>query len=231
MNYDFQIVNADTDSISFCKPDLSFLSVEERKALVKEINDISPEFMDWADDGYYKKVVILRAKNYILQKEDGKITYKGSAIKDQKKEPALREFMKAIIDEILNETYDYLSVYNRYMQEILNMQDISRWCSKKTITPSVLNAKRKQEQDVLDAIKGTEYVEGDKVYVFFKKDKSLCLKEKFGEDYSKKHLLKRLHDTAKIFKNIIDVTQFTNYSLVKKLKELGIYDDNVASED
>lgn len=225
MNHNFQIVNADTDSISFCKEDKSFIDLEHRKTIIKEINDISPEFMQWADDGYYKKVVVLKAKNYVLQKEDGKTTFKGSSFKDQKKEPALREFMKEIINEILIERYDYLTVYERYVQEILTLKDITRWCSKKTITPAVLNAKRKQEQDVLDAIKGTEYVEGDKVYVFFKKDKSLCLKEKFREDYSKKHLLKRLYDTVKIFENIVDVKKFPNYSLVKKLKELGIYDN------
>lgn len=227
MNHNFQIVNADTDSISFCKSDLSFLSVEERKALIKEINDISPEFMDWADDGYYKKVVILKAKNYVLQKEDGKITIKGSAFKDQKKEPALRQFMKDIVNEILNETFDYIGVYNRYVTEILEIKDISKWCSKKTITPKVLEANDTGKKKVMKAIENTEYVEGDKLYVFYKNDNSLCLLENFdGKDYSKKRLLKRLHDTVKIFKSIIDIAQFPNYSLIKKLKEMGIYDNS-----
>jgi hypothetical protein len=200
--------------------DGSYIPLEERKALVKEINEVSPEFMLWDDDGYYKKVIILKAKNYILQKEDGKITYKGSSIKDQKKEPALRSFINDIIAEILNETFDYLKVYNKYVDEILHITDIKPWCSKKTLTSKVLEGTRTNETKVMDAIEDTEYVEGDKMYVFYLPDKSLCLLENFKGEYDKAKLLKRLHDTVKIFKNILDISQFKNYSLKKNLKEV-----------
>ena len=216
----FQIVNADTDSISFCKADLSFLPVDERNKLIKEINDLSPEFMQWADDGYYKKVIVLKAKNYVLQKEDGKTTFKGSAFKDAKKEPALKQFMKDIIAEMLNETYDYLKVYNHYVQEILNINDITPWCTKKTISSKVLEGTRTNETKVMDAIVDTEYVEGDKLYVFYKEDNTLCLLENFKGEYNKKRLLKRLYDTIKIFKNIIDMEQFPKYYNKKELERL-----------
>lgn len=212
----FQISNCDTDSISFCKDDRSFISSEERQRLIKEINDLSPEFMQWADDGYYKKVVILKAKNYVLETEEGKTTFKGSAFKDQKKEPALRQFMKDIISEILNETYNYSKVYNSYVKEICNLRDISKWCSKKTLTLNVLQGTRTNETKVMDAIEDSEYVEGDKMYVFYLPDKSLCLLENFKGEYDRAKLLKRLHDTVKIFKNIIDINMFSNYSLKSK---------------
>lgn len=222
----FQIANCDTDSISFCKPDGSFIPIEERKGFVKEINDISPEFMLWADDGYYKKVIILKAKNYVLQKEDGKITYKGSSIKDQKKEPALKQFMKDIFNEILNDSFNYVAVYERYVHDILNLTDITPWCTKKTLTSKVLEGTRTNETKVMDAIQGTEYVEGDKLYVFYLEDNSLCLKENFKGLYNKKRLLKRLYDTIEIFENVIDISVFKNYSLVNNMKELGIYVKN-----
>lgn len=216
----FQISNCDTDSISFCKNDRSFIPIDERKKLIKEINDLSPEFMQWADDGYYKKVVILKAKNYVLQTEEGKTTFKGSAFKDQKKEPALRQFMKDIINEILNETYDYIDIYNTYVEKILNLTDISEWCTKKTLSQNVLEGTRLNETKLMDALEDSEYVEGDKLYVFYLPDDTLCLKEKFSGEYNKKRLLKRLYDTVKIFKNILDIEQFKNYSLKKNLKEL-----------
>lgn len=216
----FQIVNCDTDSISFCKADLSFLAIDERNKLIKEINDLSPEFMQWADDGYYKKVIVLMAKNYVLQKEDGKTIFKGSAFKDAKKEPALKQFMKDIIAEMLNETYDYLKVYHLYVQEIVNLKDITKWCTKKTISTKVLTGTRSNETKVMDMIKSTEYVEGDKVYCFYLEDSSLCLLENFKGEYNKKRLLKRLYDTMDIFENIIDMKQFPKYHNKKELEGL-----------
>ena len=133
----FQIVNADTDSISFCLEDRSFIPKHQRNALVKEINDLSPEFMTWADDGYYQKVIILMAKNYVLQTEDGKIKYKGSAIKAPGKPVALREFIKEIIGLILEDKTNYLEVYNKYAKEIMNLKDIKRWADRKTITDKI----------------------------------------------------------------------------------------------
>lgn len=218
----FQLNIIDTDSVSFCKQDGSFFTIEERKKLIKEINDLSPEFMQWSDDGYYKKVIALKTKNYVLQKEDGKVIFKGGCFKDQKKEPKLRQFMKDIINEVLEERYNYISVYNRYRDEILNITDITPWCSKKTLTLKVLEGSRLNETKLMDALSDSEYVEGDKMYVFYLQDDTLCLKENFKGEYNRKRLLKRLYDTVKIFSGIIDISQFTNYSLKKNLKELGI---------
>ena len=79
-NHNFIIGPTDTDSISFCKPDMSPFSPEETKQLLAEINAMSPEFIEWEDDGYYEVCITLRAKNYVLW--DGKKkTVKGSAFK------------------------------------------------------------------------------------------------------------------------------------------------------
>jgi len=220
--YDFILGPVDTDSISICKQDFSEFSKEEQYKLIAEINDILPELIKYEHDGYFPKIIITAAKNYILKDENSKITYKGSSFKDSKKEPALKNFMKDIINEILNETFDYLSVYNRYRDEILHITDITPWCSKKTITMKVLEGTRLNETNIADAIEETEYVEGDKVHTFYLPDDTLCLKENFKGEYNKRRLLKRLYDTAKIFKNIIDINEFKNYSLKKNLKELGV---------
>jgi hypothetical protein len=68
--YNFNISVTDTDSISFCKKDKSGFSETERKALLDELNEISPEMMIWEDDGYYDTIIVFRAKNYALW--DGK---------------------------------------------------------------------------------------------------------------------------------------------------------------
>lgn len=209
----FQIVNTDTDSISFCKPDRSFISLEERKAFIKDINDRSPEMMSWADDGYYSKVIVVAAKNYILQTEDGKIKYKGASIKAPTKPLALREFIKEIIAAILKNNTDYISIYNKYLKEILNVKEIKRWSDRKSLTSTTFSSQRSNERKIVDAIQGTEYVEGNRIWVFYKSDESLCLLENYDGDYSVNALLKKLYDTSQIFKDILDKKQFLNYTL------------------
>ena len=58
--------------------------------------------MLFRSDGYFDTIIVLKAKNYILC-NNGKIKYKGSALKDPKKELALKEFIDKIID--ISETH------------------------------------------------------------------------------------------------------------------------------
>lgn len=101
--HDFIIAPSDTDSISFCKSDMSEFSPEELKQLLKEINEQSPDKVLWEDDGYYKTIVALKAKNYVLHKKDGKLTTKGSALKGGVKCVALKKFMKEVVDVLLED--------------------------------------------------------------------------------------------------------------------------------
>jgi len=221
----FQIVNADTDSISFCKEDQSEFSDIEKQYLIGNINELSPDFMEWSDDGYYKKVIVLKAKNYILYDPKAKkdvIKIKGSALKSSKTEPALKEFLKDIINEIIIDQTLFKIVYEKYVAEILNLKDISRWATKKTITSKVLEGTRLNETKVVEAIKGTDYSEGDKIYLYYDKKDNLKKVENYNDDHNIKRLLKRLYDTSKIFDNIILKGTFKNYSLVKNMKELGL---------
>lgn len=175
--HNFIIGPTDTDSISFCKPDMSPFDEKELQSLLNEINEISPEYMDWADDGLYDACLVLKAKNYVLVK-DAKYIYKGSSLRDMKREPAVREMLAKLIQDIIeNESKGVVPIYESYIKEAMNIKDISRWVTKKTITKSVLNGgdedARMNESKVLDAIdevvtRGVSlgYQEGDKVYLY-----------------------------------------------------------------
>lgn len=163
-----------TDSISFCKPDMSPFSLEEIESLIAELNELSPEFMIWDDDGYYPSCLALKAKNYVLFTGEKK-KIKGSAFKTSSKEPAMKELMQELVDEMLkdNNPEKLVEIYNKYVKEALNVQDISRWASKKTITEAVVkcgNPKeqvRKQEMDIWKAIKDEDdKQEGNKIYLY-----------------------------------------------------------------
>jgi hypothetical protein len=217
--HDFVIGPTDTDSISFCKKTMEPFSEEEIDILIKEINDISPEFMLWEDDGYFPNVLVLKAKNYVLY--DGKKKkIKGSALRDTKREPALAEFIGKVADSLLFEKNDVQEIYLSYVKEAYNVKDIKRWAAKKTITASVLDPKRTNEQKVLDALAGTEYSEGDNRWFFFREDETLCLVDKFDGNYDRVRFVEKVYKTLLIFSNVIDITQFTKYHLVKNQKLL-----------
>jgi DNA polymerase elongation subunit (family B) len=212
----FQIVNADTDSISITLNG-EVLPDETRKKIVEDINSLYPSRIRFEDDGYYSSVVVVKAKNYVLQTEDGKVKTKGSALKATMKEKALKEFIDNVIKHLLANNKDQiLDVYHQYVKEIYFLTDITRWSSKKTITDKVLNAERTNEQKVLDAIEGEELQEGDKIFVYFTKDESLKLQDKWDKenpDHDPENLVEKLYKTLKIFETVLDMGVFPKYHL------------------
>lgn len=242
LNHDFILGPTDTDSISICKQDQSPFTEEEQQSLLDELNSIMPGYIKFENDGYFKTVIALRSKNYVLH--DGKkITIKGSGLKATMKERSMREMIKRFIDSMLELTPETpLEIYHSYVQEIHNIKDISRWCSKKTITHSVLNAERSTEEKIMNALEGKDFSEGDKIFVYFKfshesieekllpsgktsKTKKLNYILKLEEDYDNDHdvnkLLEKLYKNVLVFENVLDAKQFLNYSKVKNKKALA----------
>lgn len=213
------IVNADTDSIMVCRKDQSEINEWDREELLTDLNNLFPDKISWEDDGYYLTIIVLKAKNYVLW--DGKkLKIKGSSLKDPKKELALQEFLKEIIQSIIDKKYNYVEIYDKYVKEITKITDIKRWVSKKTVTEKVMNGERTNETKVKDALEGSEYREGDKVYMYYDKDDNLKLAENFDGNYRADRLLSKLYKTAIIFENIVDKSVFLNYSLKRNREQL-----------
>lgn len=245
--HDWVLVNIDTDSLSFAKQDGSEFSEEEFEMIFKEINDIM--YSEWEDDGQFDQFLVIKAKNYVM-KEKGKekIKYKGSSLTDQKKEPALTQMLKDLIDDIMNNDSEGCGeIYNNYIKEVVGIEEMDRWAVKKSITASVLNPERLQEQKVLDALKGRPVQEGDKVYVIYDVDGEkqkvekgepvflkngepkmvpnniLRLLEDYSGTYDKLHYLNRVYSTVEILETVLDKKQFTKYtkSKLSLLEELS----------
>lgn len=217
----YQVVNADTDSFSYSAGHK--LSDKEFEKHIKEINLLFPDQIVWEDDGRYKQVVVVKAKNYVLEDYNNKITIKGSGLKASMKEPALKEFISEFINRLLKghrELALKVMLYDNYAKEILNISDINRWCSSKNITKAVLTSDRTNEIKIREAIKGLGYKEGDRINVFFDIDDSLCLNSNYSGTYSIERLLEKLFKTVKVFENILDIKAFPNYKLKKNKKAL-----------
>lgn len=213
--HNLQIVNGDTDSISFTNGKDLLIN-----QCLEQLNARSGEGIVWEDDGYYKKVIVVKSKNYVLQGE--KLTIKGSGLKATMKEKALQRYIREVIDALLaGKKESLLDHYFLYVQEICSLTDITDWCSKKTITKAVLEGTRANETRVMDAVEDVEGLqEGDKVYVFFETPEKLTQASDFKGKYCRKKLFDKLFKTIKIFENVIDVKQFPNYALKGNQKKL-----------
>ena len=212
----YVLVNADTDSISYEAPKNSLIDEH-----LDEINRIYTKNIHWDNDGVYDAVLVVKAKNYALKTGD-KITIKGSGLKATMKETSLRDFLDdAIHNMLINKTDHVSKLYNELVREIRNgIDDISKWSSKKTVTESVLNPKRTNEQRVLDALYGESIQEGDKVRMFFKTPTELCLDKNFDGTYDKDKLYEKLFKTVKILEPVLDMEKFPNYKLNRNKKAL-----------
>lgn len=62
----FELVNCDTDSISFCRRDGGEITDSEREKLLNDLNSLFPNQILWEDDGYFKTMIVVKAKNYIM---------------------------------------------------------------------------------------------------------------------------------------------------------------------
>ena len=247
-NHDFIPVSNDTDAISFRKQDGTPFSQEEQDKLIDEINSIIPKMLEYEDDGYFETIIVVKAKNYVMRTPDMKVKFKGSSLIDVKKEPALRELLNECIMDLLDtEGENCLDIYHKYIKEANNIQDISRWATKKSITDKVLKPARTNEQKIFDAVKHLNPREGDKYYVYTadaglnqkvvkgelvflksgepKMEKTTKLKvvEEWSNDEVKAHYTKRVYMTIDILKNVLDMEQFIKYhnkSNSKLLEEL-----------
>jgi DNA polymerase elongation subunit (family B) len=182
----YTLVNVDTDSFSYVSDGQP--TKEQFKKEIEQLNAIFPSLITWTDDGVYSKVAVLKTKNYILKKhkdwckpkdldKDGepKITLKGSSLKDQKKEPALKEMLDILIYEILNgNNKDKINILiHKYQNEAMNVQNINRWCVKKTYTEKMREGEGKIALDVQNAVREAlnakvinRIQEGDKIYLY-----------------------------------------------------------------
>lgn len=178
------IVNVDTDAILICKQTQDEWSEDEQNLFIQELNKQFPEKIKFEHDGYYEAVLILASKNYVLKEYgDDELKIKGSGLKDQKKEPAIKEMIDKIIKAfIYNQIQDISKIYESYINEIFNITDINRWCQKKTITEPIVRCKgyekydkdqlkalgiRSNETVLWEAIKDEEFIQlGDKFYIF-----------------------------------------------------------------
>ena len=223
--HNFRVVGGDTDSIMFCKQDQSPFSEEEQESLLEEINSLLPTDIKFEADGTFKRVVYLKAKNYIMVDEDGKRTVKGSSLKSSTLEPVLKEMLKEFISLIIDaaDNTKLVEVYTKYIQMVYDIKDITPFAKKMQLSPTTFNSTRTNETSVVAAIQGSEYKSGDKIWVYRTPEGALKLAERFVGDYDRHTYYEKIFKTTKRFETILPVKElFPNYSLKRNKKILDV---------
>jgi len=218
----FSVPKGDTDSITLYNNGES-LNDDEIEGLINEVNAILPEYINFELDAVYDVLVVFKAKNYAYR-EGEKITIKGSALKASTKSAALKEMLKKTIVDLLylKSQDDILTMYKAYVKEASNIttpEQIQRWASRKTYSSTMVESTRTNETKVMDALKGSKYVEGDRFFTYFKNDKSLSLVENFDGDYDKAKVYENIFKTIEVLDGVLPIEGvFLNYKLKKNLK-------------
>lgn len=220
-NYNFVLTNIDTDAISFCKPEMTPFTKEERQLLIQSLNSQFDDEIKFTDDGYYPQFIVLKSKNYIMIDEAGKRKMKGSSLKSSTLEPKLKEMLGKMIDALLEDRQtDMVKIYHEYICKVRDgIVDIKPWSKKLSLSPTTFESKRLNETKIIDAIQGSEYKSGDRIYVYSKPDGTLKLAERFDGDYDRDVYYEKIFRTTKRFETILPVKEmFLNYALKRNNK-------------
>lgn len=221
----YTVPKGDTDSITLWRNNES-IPKDTVEFLLKEINSILPEQINFELDAFYDSIIVFKAKNYAYREKD-KITTKGSALKASTKCQALKDFTKKSIEMMLYDKpiEDLQGYYMNHVHQILDIKDIRPWSARKTYSSTMEESERANETKIMDAIEDSEYREGDRFYTFYLPDDTICLAENFTGIYNKTRLFKNLFNTIMIFKTVIPdaETLFLNYSLKRNEKFLPGY--------
>ena len=208
--HDLTLINADTDSISFCKKDKSKISELEIQNIILDFRDIFPKEIKWEIEESYDQILALKSKNYAFL-NNNEIIKKGSILKSKSKEKALIGIIDKILEvifleknkkEIMNKI---LLLYKNEVYKVKNIKDIHPWCKKKTITEKTMNSKGELFKDI---IKFNNLEEGNEIFYFYKDDKSLELLDNYNGKYSEKRILEKINNTFLIFEDVLDFSTF-----------------------
>lgn len=220
----FYVIGGDTDATWFGKKDGSPFSKEEISSFIENINKTFPENIKFDLDGYFSRFIVLKAKNYIMY-DGNKIKLKGSSLKSSTLEPFLKSMLQEMIEAIVYNKQNHLvSIYHKYIKEVLDIKDITKYVKKITISTATINSQRANETRVIDVLKRSNkpIIEGDKHYIYFKTEKEMELLENFDGVYDKDTMIEKLFKTTERFSSILPTKElFLNYSLKRNKEKLG----------
>lgn len=188
-----QVIEIDTDGV-YLKPPERVRGEAAERAYVEEIAAALPKGIRLVQDGRYRAMLSLKAKNYAAVGYDGRRLVRGAALRSRADEPFGREFLAAAIDFLLDHDRKGLSgLYRRLLGEALAGQiPIERLARRERVTEKTFSSPAKRRQ--AEVARGVPI--GDYVTVYQRADGSLARLEDYAGDEDSAYYADRLYRFA-----------------------------------
>ncbi len=200
-----RLIEADTDGVYFVVPP-GIDTEREEHLFVEALSEELPEGIHLSHDGRYRRMISLKAKNYILVDYDGRLIIKGSSLRSRRDERVFREFVRKLAPLLVNRQSDAASaLYMEFAHRLKAGQfDHREFCRRESITKKTFSNPNLRR--LAAAAKGCEV--GDRIAVYQRNDGSLARIETYANDEDRGYLLRRLHDMAGRFRGLFDEAEF-----------------------
>lgn len=195
-----QVIEVDTDGIYFHPPE-GYDNEKTIPSLVEVLQGQLPKGIRLAFEGYYRAMVSVKIKNYVLVTQEGEKIFKGSALRSRADERFGREFISQAIDLLIAGRREEVgSLYRQRLSDIregrLAPEDFSRRerITSKTFSGSV----GKRWSHLSRRLKV-----GDYVFVYRRKDGMNELVENYSGDEDREYLADKLYKFAQRLKPLL----------------------------
>lgn len=216
-------IEIDTDGIYF-QPSGQHTTFEYEQQLIDKVSTALGAGVRLTHDGRWRAMLSLRLKNYALLGYDGRLTLKGSALRNRREEPFVRRLIQELCLSYLDPEQQpeprerYLHYASEVLARRLTPEDIAR---TETVTDGSRNTDLGRR---LAAAVGQARV-GERVAVYQREGGSLAPIESFAGDEDRAYLLRRLRDAAERFRVLYDSEHafdydFPSVSLTTDLEKL-----------
>ena len=188
------VIEIDTDGVFFVPP-ASVQTEKEERECIEQVGNTLPSGIRLAFDGRYRKMLSIKAKNYVLETYGGKKIFRGSSLRSRADEQFGRRFLERAIDLLMVEDLD--GVHTLYLKTAESIRDgildISELLRRERVSEKTFVSQQKRR--MANAAKGLAI--GDFVYLYEKNDGSLGLIEEYDNDENRKHYLEKLYKFAR----------------------------------
>jgi DNA polymerase elongation subunit (family B) len=187
------VVEVDTDGVYFRPPE-EVADEQAETDYIEEIGATLPEGIRLAHDGRYRAMISLKMKNYVLETYDGKLIFKGSALRSRADERFGAEFIQAASHLLLQRrTREIGELYLETARAISERRlGVEKFARRERITNKTFESVAKKRI----ARAAQEAKIGDYVRIYQRSDGSIALAGDYDNDEDTDYLLDKLYKFA-----------------------------------
>jgi DNA polymerase I len=190
-----QVIEVDTDGIYFVPPpDVRGEAAEA--AFVVRVGAALPEGINLIHDGSYPAMLSLMVKNYVLQRPDGHLVFRGASMRSRADEPFGREFIETAVGLLLENRLDELT--ELYVAIARDIHDgnipVEKLCRRERITQKTFESSLKKRSKAAAQELGAKV--GDYVRVYETKSGDLKPVRSYDKDEDRDHYVDKLYRFA-----------------------------------